>query len=155
MYPKQNKMKKEELIEKFHKKMRNQILKEYKRQGNIKNKVFLLLIDGENSPTISVKNISGFLNTVDDQFEVAMEQTQLEVNKFIYMVERDGFDIVSLFHVEYCEDDDEIYTSLKWGERLESLKIQRFQVVRESTEVLSDGSLKMSEPKFELIDTEW
>jgi hypothetical protein len=135
--------------------MKNQILKEYKRQGNIKNKVILLLIDGDNSPTISVKNISGFLNEEGERFEIAMKKLQYEVNGFIHMVERDGYDVVSLYHVEYCEDDDEIYTSLKFGEGLESMKMCRYQIVRESTKVLSDGSLQMSEPKFELIEHNW
>lgn len=148
-------MDKEELIGKFHQKMKNQILKEYKRQGNIKNKVFLLLIDGDNSPTISVKNISGFLNEEGERLEIAMKKLQYEVNGFIHMVERDGYDVVSLYHVEYCEDDDEIYTSLKFGEGLETMKMCRYQIVRESTKVLSDGSLQMSEPKFELIEHNW
>jgi hypothetical protein len=148
-------MDKEELIRKFHQKMKNQILKEYKRQGNIKNKVILLLIDGDNSPTISVKNISGFLNEEGERLEIAMKKLQYEVNGFIHMVERDGYDVVSLYHVEYCEDDDEIYTSLKFGKRLESMKMCRYQIVRESTKVLSDGSLQMSEPKFELIEHNW
>jgi len=148
-------MDKEELIRKFHQKMKNQILKEYKRQGNIKNKVILLLIDGDNSPTISVKNISGFLNEEGERLEIAMKKLQYEVNGFIHMVERDGYDVVSLYHVEYCEDDDEIYTSLKFGEGLESMKMCRYQIVRESTKVLSDGSLQMSEPKFELIEHNW
>jgi hypothetical protein len=148
-------MDKEELIRKFHQKMKNQILKEYKRQGNIKNKVILLLIDGDNSPTISVKNISGFLNEEGERLEIAMKKLQYEVNGFIHMVERDGYDVVSLYHVEYCEDDDEIYTSLKFGEGLETMKMCRYQIVRESTKVLSDGSLQMSEPKFELIEHNW
>jgi len=148
-------MDKEELIRKFHQKMKNQILKEYKRQGNIKNKVILLLIDGDNSPTISVKNISGFLNEDGERLEIAMKKLQYEVNGFIHMVERDGYDVLSLYHVEYCEDDDEIYTSLKFGEGLETMKMCRYQIVRESTKVLSDGSLQMSEPKFELIEHNW
>jgi hypothetical protein len=70
-------------------------------------------------------------------------------------VEEDGFDVLSLLHVEYDDDDGSLYISLKHGKNLRTFDIYEYKLIRGSTFVLPDGSFEREKPKIELVQMNW
>jgi hypothetical protein len=143
-----------EMIEKFHERMKNQILKEYHDNGTIETKVILLLLDPNEKPVLTYKTVPRILNS-DDNFTEKYLALQKDIRKLADASAGDGYDVVCLLHVEYDAEMERVHTSLKKGENLRESDIFEYRLVKGSTCVQADGSIMKEKPKFELIPFNW
>jgi len=149
-----NKMNREELIEKFHESAKNQFIKEYQKNGTIKPKIILFLMNHEDKPNYIYKRVPKILLDRDPEMKNYI-QLKKEMKKMVEGVEEDGFDVLSLLHVEYDDEDGSLYTSLKHGKNLRTCDIYEYKLIKGSTFVLPDGSFEREKPKIELVQMNW
>lgn len=144
----------QELIEISHDKTKNQLLKEYQKNGTINPKIILMFLDHEDRPNYIYKRAPKILWDLDPEMKNYI-QLKKEMKKMVEGVEEDGFDVLSLLHVEYDDDDGSLYISLKHGKNLRTFDIYEYKLIRGSTFVLPDGSFEREKPKIELVQMNW
>jgi hypothetical protein len=144
----------DELIEKFHENARNQLLKEYQKNGTIRPKVILLLLNHENKPNYIYKRVPRILLNDDPDIR-NYAQLKKDIKNLVKGVQEDGYDVLSLYHVEYNDSDNRLYTSLKQGDKLKQVDIYEYDLVTDMSFVLPDGSIERGRPKLELVQTNW
>jgi hypothetical protein len=144
----------QELIENFHENMRNQLLKEYQKNGTIKPKIILLLLNYEDKPNYIYKRVSKVLLGNDPEISGYLKLKK-EMKRLIKGVEEDGYDVLSLYHVEYHDEDERLYTSLRKGKDLKQIDIHEYELIKDSTFVLPDGSIERGRPRLELLQMNW
>ena len=139
----------QELIEKFHEKAKNQLIKEYQKCGTINSKIILLLLNHEDKPFYIYKRLPNiFLGgyPVNENYI----QARTELRKMFQEVEEDGFNLLSFFRVHFDEPDS-LYTFLKRGKDVHEGDHYRYNLIIGSTFVLPDGSFEREKPKLELV----
>jgi hypothetical protein len=134
--------------------MRNQLLKEYQKNGTIKSKVVILLLDFCDKPISTYKTLPNMLNEKGANKEI-YNHNRDEIRNLIDEVKGDGYDILSLFHVEYCDKSERLYTFFKKGIDLTDSEIFVYDLIKDSTFVLPDGSIELGRPRLELLQTNW
>ena len=144
----------QELIENFHENMRNQLLKEYQKNGTIKPKIILLLLNHEDKPNYIYKRVSKIL--LGDDLEIrGHHKLKKEIKRLVDGVEEDGYDVLSLYHVEYHDDHERLYTTLRQGKDLKQIDIHEYELIKGSMFVLPDGSFERGRPRLELVQMNW
>jgi hypothetical protein len=144
----------QELIEKFHENMRNQLLKEYQKNGTIKPKIILFLLNHEDKPNYIYKRASKVLLDNDPEIR-GYHKLKKEMKSLIKGVEEDGYDVLSLYHVEYHDDHERLYTTLRQGKDLKQIDIHEYELIKDSMFVLPDGSIERGRPRLELLQMNW
>jgi hypothetical protein len=134
--------------------MRNQLLKEYQKNGTIKSKVVILLLDFCDKPISTYKTLPNMLNEKGANREIYIHNRD-EIRNLISEVKIDGYDILSLFHIEYCDKSDHVYTFFKKGIDLTDSAVFVYDLIKDSTFVLPDGSIELGRPRLELLQTNW
>ena len=143
-----------ELTKHFHKRMKKQIVKEYMKNGIITPKMVLVGLDSMGSPVITYKKVNTILNFLnDDDFHTKNTVNKIVRRDFIKSFKDDGYEVVSYFHVDY-DEDGEVFTNLKYGENLEKDMIHHYEIEHD-TIVQEDGTLKMDNVVFRLVNKNW
>ncbi len=134
--------------------MRNQLLKEYQKNGTIRPKVILMLLNHENKPNYIYKRVPRILFNDDPEIK-NYAQLKKDIRNLVKRVQEDGYDVLSLYHVEYNDSDNRLYTTLKQGDELKQVDIFEYDLVTDMSFVLPDGSIERGRPKLELVQMNW
>lgn len=128
-----------ELIEKFHEDAKNQVLKEFQNNETIEPKVILLLLNHDDKPVYFTQTVPTMLLD-DDPDGTVIEEQEKDITKLITSLEVNGYDVLSLFRVEY-DQMGRVYAYLKKGANLKEKQTFEYQLLKESSFVQADGKL--------------
>jgi hypothetical protein len=149
----------EELIKDFHEKVTSQVHKEYVKNGFIQTKIILLCLDAKNNPIYTIKKVPDILNKSGDDFLKHFLNVEKKITKFVDSVKSHGFEVLSLYHVEYVYDDGDgsegYFSSIKTGDDFRNVDIFHYRINNSFSMVLPDGTIERTSPTFELIENNW